>query len=60
MRSVCHELVHHKQNQNKEIKPGKDIPDIGGKIEDDANSIAGQLIKKFGYQYPKLSIWNTN
>lgn len=45
MRSVAHELVHHKQwEQGKlKVKP----PDIGGEIEDDANAIAGQLIKKF-------------
>ncbi len=45
MRSLAHELVHHQQwEQGKlKVKP----PDIGGPIEDDANAIAGQLVKKF-------------
>lgn len=59
MRSLAHELVHHRQKQLGELKPGVKAPDIGGKIEDDANAIAGQLIKKFGYDNPKLRIWDT-
>ena len=45
MRSVAHELVHHKQYEDKrlEVKP----PDIGGEIEDEANAKAGQFIKMF-------------
>lgn len=45
MRSVAHELVHHKQYEDGrlEVKP----PDIGGKIEDEANAKAGQFIKMF-------------
>jgi Zn-dependent peptidase ImmA (M78 family) len=45
MRSIAHELVHHRQwEQGKlEVKP----PDIGGEIEDEANAVAGQLIKKY-------------
>ena len=27
-----------------------DIPVIGGAIEDEANAVAGQLVKKYGYQ----------
>ena len=43
MRSVAHELVHHKQWEDGrlEVKP----PDIGGEIEDEANAKAGQFIK---------------
>jgi hypothetical protein len=59
MRSFAHELVHHKQTQMGEIKPGVAVKDVGGKIEDDANAIAGQLIKKFGYANPTLKIWDT-
>jgi hypothetical protein len=51
MRSVAHELVHHRQNEtgelDKTLKEKGKIEDIGDKIEDDANAIAGQLIKKF-------------
>lgn len=45
LRSVAHELVHHKQFENDElnVKPA----DIGGKIEDEANAKAGQYIKMF-------------
>ena len=45
MRSVAHELVHHKQYEEGrlEVKP----PDIGGEIEDEANAKAGQFIKMF-------------
>ena len=45
MRSVAHELVHHKQWEEGrlEVKP----PDIGGEIEDEANAKAGQFIKMF-------------
>ena len=28
--------------------------DIGGKQEDEANAVAGQLIKKFAEQYPNV------
>jgi hypothetical protein len=45
MRSIAHELVHHKQYEDGklDVRP----PDIGGEVEDDANAIAGQLIKKY-------------
>jgi hypothetical protein len=45
MRSIAHELVHHKQYEDGrlEVKP----PDIGGEIEDEANAKAGQYIKMF-------------
>lgn len=45
MRSIAHELVHHKQFEQGRltVKP----PDIGGEIEDEANAKAGQYIKMF-------------
>ena len=45
MRSIAHELVHHKQFEQGrlDVKP----PDIGGEIEDEANAKAGQFIKMF-------------
>jgi Zn-dependent peptidase ImmA (M78 family) len=45
MRSIAHEMVHHKQFEEGrlKIKPA----DIGGDIEDEANSKAGQYIKIF-------------
>jgi Zn-dependent peptidase ImmA (M78 family) len=55
LRSVAHELIHHLQNQRGELN--EPAPDIGGKIEDEANSVAGQLVKKFGYKNPELAIY---
>lgn len=49
LRSVAHEVVHHQQNQNGKLNNGP-IQDIGGDIEDEANAVAGQLVKKYGYQ----------
>ncbi len=45
MRSLAHELVHHKQYEQGRLKVKP--PDIGGEIEDEANSKAGQYIKMF-------------
>jgi len=48
MRSVGHELVHHKQYEDdkltKTIKDGED----GSEIENEANAKAGFLIRKYG------------
>ena len=49
LRSVAHEMIHHKQNQEGRLNAGESIPDVGGDIENEANSIAGQLVKEFGY-----------
>lgn len=51
-RSAAHELQHHKQfetgtYQRELAKYDGKIPDIGHFIEDEANAVAGQLIKKF-------------
>jgi hypothetical protein len=45
LRSIAHEMVHHKQFEDGrlKVKPA----DIGGDIEDEANSKAGQYIKIF-------------
>lgn len=55
LRSIAHEMVHHLQNQRQQLNVTH--PDIGGAIEDEANAVAGQLVKKFGYQFPKLIIY---
>jgi hypothetical protein len=46
MRSLAHELVHHKQWEDGRLN-GPKPPDIGGEIEDEANAKAGQLIKMY-------------
>lgn len=45
MRSLAHELTHHKQLEQGRLKVKP--PDIGGEIEDEANAKAGQFIKMF-------------
>jgi len=45
MRSVAHELTHHKQFEDGRLKVKP--PDIGGEIEDEANAFAGRAIKMF-------------
>lgn len=52
MRSVAHEMVHHKQFEQGRlnVKP----PDIGGEIEDEANAKAGQYIKMFAKENSSL------
>ena len=45
MRSLAHELVHHKQYEQGRLKVKP--PDIGGEIEDEANAKAGQYIKMY-------------
>lgn len=52
MRSVAHELVHHQQNEKGKLK-GK-ISNVGGPIEDEANAVAGELLKKYGTQHPEI------
>jgi hypothetical protein len=49
MRSIAHELVHHKQYEEGRLN-GPKPPDIGGEIEDEANAKAGQFIKMFAKQ----------
>jgi Zn-dependent peptidase ImmA (M78 family) len=52
MRSLAHELTHHKQYENGQldVKP----PDIGGPIEDEANAKAGQFIKMYSKIDPTI------
>lgn len=56
LRSIAHELIHHHQNQTGKIQGP--TQDVGGDIEDEANSVAGQLVKKFGYANPNLAIYS--
>lgn len=55
LRSIAHEFVHHKQNEEGRLK-GK-IQDVGGEIEDEANAKAGSMVKKFGYENPEFNIY---
>ena len=53
MRSVAHELVHHKQFEEGRLD-GPQPPDIGGEIEDEANAKAGQHIKMYAKIDPTI------
>lgn len=52
MRSIAHELNHHKQWEDGRLKVKP--PDIGGAIEDEANAKAGQFIKMFAKIDPTI------
>jgi tRNA(Met) C34 N-acetyltransferase TmcA len=53
-RSIAHELVHHKQNLDGRlidaVKDGED----GSNIENEANAIAGVIIRKWGKLNPEI------
>ena len=53
-RSIAHELVHHKQNLDGRlvdtVKDGED----GSPIENEANSLAGVMIRKYGKLKPEI------
>lgn len=55
LRSIAHEFVHHKQNQDNRLNTK--VQDVGGEIEDEANARAGSLVKKFGYDNPEFNIY---
>ena len=57
LRSIAHEMIHHKQNQDNKLT--KNVKDIGGPIEDEANARAGSLVKKFGYDFPDFNIYSS-
>jgi hypothetical protein len=48
MRSIAHEMVHHRQFEQGRL--GVKPPDIGGEIEDEANAVAGQIIKLYAQE----------
>lgn len=52
LRTLAHELVHEKQNQEGRIKP--DSGGTGSEIENEANAQAGILLRKFGKKYPEI------
>lgn len=54
-RSIAHELVHHKQNEEGRI--GKDIAkegDTGSDIENEANAEAGKVMRWFAKENPDM------
>lgn len=49
MRTVAHELVHHKQRLAGQKMDGND----GSDTENQANAIAGVIMRKFGKSHPE-------
>jgi Zn-dependent peptidase ImmA (M78 family) len=52
MRTLCHELVHWKQESENMKLDGTD----GSDIENQANAIAGVIMRKFGKMYPEYFV----
>ena len=50
-RTLAHELVHFKQNENNQLNP--DSGETGSDEENEANSIAGIIMRKFSKQFPE-------
>lgn len=55
-RSIAHELVHKKQYEQNRVP--NNPQDVGGKIENEANSVAGQLVKIFTKKYQPKALFN--
>lgn len=55
-RSLAHELVHYKQDINGELTDKSQITENndGSPIENEANSVAGVIMRKFGRKHPEL------
>lgn len=58
LRSIAHELVHNRQREVGIFDVGEAVQNIGGKIEDQANSVAGVFIKDFTHNYGYDNIYD--
>jgi len=54
LRSLAHEMVHHKQNQRGELENNPHAGDDASPQENEANAKAGELIRIFGRQNPEI------
>ena len=54
IRSVAHELVHHKQNERGELTGRQEEGEDGSPWEDEANAKAGEIVRKFGRENPEI------
>lgn len=54
LRTLSHEWVHEYQHQKMGAENMGEIPDIGGPIENMANSLAGIFMKKFQKEFPNF------
>lgn len=58
LRSLAHELVHNRQREVGIFGNGDKVQNIGGHIEDQANSVAGVFIKDFTHNYGYDNIYD--
>lgn len=54
MRSVAHEMVHHQQNERGLLSGKEEEGADGSPLENEANSVAGVIIRIFGKQNPEI------
>lgn len=50
LRTLAHELVHHKQMEQGIEPDGSD----GSPLENEANAVAGTLMRKYRYSHPEI------
>ena len=54
IRSIAHEMVHHKQNEMGDLKGNPEEGEDGSPWEDQANSKAGEIVRRFGKEFPEI------
>ena len=52
LRSLCHEMVHYLQDLNDELTANSGV--TGSDQENEANAVAGQIMRKYGKLHPEL------
>lgn len=52
LRTLAHEMVHHQQNLNGTLT--KNAGETGSEFENEANSVAGVIMRNYGKQNPKI------
>lgn len=55
-RSIAHELVHHKQNLDGRFDDAEDPGADGSEFENEANAVAGVIIRKWGKMHPEIYV----
>lgn len=55
-RSIAHELVHHLQNLEGRLLDAMKDGEDGSPIENEANAVAGVIIRKYGKLHPELYV----
>lgn len=54
IRSIAHEMVHHKQNSEGELSGNQEEGKDGSEWENEANAKAGEMVRKFGRENPEI------